>query len=72
MTHRKGLMFATLVALAIGSGIAYAGYSGERTPTDFYPGHWHDEHGDAVNAPAHSGGTDAAGCHNGSVAYHCH
>lgn len=72
MTRTRYLLAAVLAALAIGTGLAYAEFNIERTPTSFYPGHWHDEHGGAVNAPAHSGGTDANGCHNGSVPYHCH
>lgn len=72
MTRSRIFLLAALSVVALGSGLAYAGFSGERTPSEFYPGHWHDEHGDAVDAPAHSGGTDAYGCHNGSVAYHCH
>jgi len=38
---------------------------------EFNAGHLHDEDG-THGAPAHSGGTDAYGCHNASVPYHCH
>jgi hypothetical protein len=38
---------------------------------EFYVGHTHGEAG-TIGAPAHSGGTDAFGCHNASVPYHCH
>ena len=38
---------------------------------EFYAEHTHGEDG-TVGAPAHSGGTDAYGCHNASVPYHCH
>ncbi len=41
--------------------------------TQYSPSHWHDEHGDTQGgAVSHSGGTDAYGCHNASVPYHCH
>lgn len=65
------------VVLAIGlfsGGIAYATTLRSENPrvaVEFYKGHWHDEHG-THGAPGHSGGTDAFGCHNGSVPYHCH
>lgn len=63
---------AAIVAVAAASSVAYAEFGSKQTPTDWFAGHWHDEHGQAVDAPAHSGGTDAYGCHNGSVPYHCH
>ncbi len=66
------IIAVALSALAIaGVSVAYAN-NVARTPVAFFGGHWHDEHGQAHDAPAHSGGTDAMGCHNGSVPYHCH
>jgi|JI10StandDraft_1071094.scaffolds.fasta_scaffold177502_3 hypothetical protein len=64
-----GLTFL-LVGLGI-AGAAAAATINPRTPVAFFDGHWHDEHG-THGGPAHSGGTDAFGCHNGSVPYHCH
>ena len=63
------LVFA--LAVLIISSVAFAKYSGERTPVEFYKGHSHIE-GKTINAPQHSGGTDRRGCHNASVPYHCH
>jgi hypothetical protein len=71
MSRTKLVLVAVLLTVGVGSTIAYAKFN-ERQVHDYYPGHWHDEHGDAVNAPSHSGGTDVFGCHNASVPYHCH
>ena len=60
------------IAGVAGAAVAYAGLIDPRTPADFYVGHSHDVNGDTVGAPAHSGGTNSAGCHNASVPYHCH
>lgn len=59
------------LAVALVSGFSWA-FVGQRVPVEFYTGHTHDEAGDTHGAPQHSGGTDSNGCHNGSVAYHCH
>lgn len=54
------------------AGTAYAGLIPERDPVEFFKGHTHGPNGEAIGAPEHSGGTNSAGCHNGSVPYHCH
>lgn len=57
----------------LGVGGAYAnGFFGTQTPVEFYKGHTHGPNMEAIGAPAHSGGTDAEGCHNASVPRHCH
>lgn len=68
------LTIITLTLLAVISTATYAITSNPRTSeiTNFATGHWHDEHGMTHDAIQHSGGTDAYGCHNGSVPYHCH
>lgn len=68
----KTMIGIAVVSISASAGIALAVSDGERMPVEFYPGHTHAEHGRAVGAPEHSGGTNAAGCHNGSVPYHCH
>jgi hypothetical protein len=68
----KKMLLLAGAALVAASAIAYAQLSDDRHAEGFYPGHTHDENGLAVGAPAHSGGTDSYGCHNGSVRYHCH
>lgn len=65
-----GLLIAA--GLVTASAVAWATFDDHRHPVDFYPGHTHDENGTAIDAPAHSGGTDSYGCHNASVPYHCH
>lgn len=69
-------IFAVIIALMglISAGTAYAvlDWSHQKTPVSFYEGHYHNENGDTIGAPAHSGGTDKKGCHNRSVPYHCH
>lgn len=65
---RKYLIVAGLVAV----GVTVAAFSSShREPVEFYAGHTHDG-GQTLGAPEHSGGTDAYGCHNRSVPYHCH
>ena len=59
-------------AAAMVSGAAWAYMGMPKTPVEFYLGHTHDESGETHGAPSHSGGTDAYGCHNASVPYHCH
>ena len=68
---KKRYLLAVTVALVTVSG-AYAVKDYPKEPVLFYSGHTHDENGDAVNAPSHSGGLDRKGCHNKSVPYHCH
>ncbi len=62
-----------VIAAALGlTGLAYAALRPEtREPVEFYSGHSHLD-GATIGAPEHSGGTDANGCHNASVPYHCH
>jgi hypothetical protein len=60
------------LAVAAASGVAYANLGGRSEPVEFYKGHAHGPNGETIGAPEHSGGTDANGCHNGSVPYHCH
>ena len=72
MKTLKTLIVASTVTAAVLGGLAFSdSFAGEREAVEFYSGHWHDEHGTHY-APQHSGGTDSAGCHNGSVPYHCH
>ena len=70
MSRRALLAVATLLALS--AGAALAGLMMPRVPIEFYKGHTHTEDGETIGGPQHSGGTDAKGCHNGSVPYHCH
>lgn len=69
------MRLTTLLISAIligGAGLTYAGLrQPDRQPVEFYSGHTHEGE-TTVGAPAHSGGTDSYGCHNGSVPYHCH
>lgn len=67
--NRSAIVVVAVAAVLI--GVTYAN-GGGRTPVEYFKGHWHDEHGDAHDGPAHSGGLDAYGCHNASVPYHCH
>jgi hypothetical protein len=69
--RKKHMVAIIALATAVGSGIAYAEFN-RRTPVEFYDGHTHTEDGHTIGAPQHSGGTDAYGCHNASVPYHCH
>lgn len=63
---------AVVAAIVVGGSVAYSLTStNPRQATEYFPGHQH-ENGDTHGAPSHSGGTDAYGCHNGSVPYHCH
>lgn len=64
------LAMAAISAALIVSGYQLT-YFGQREPVTFYSGHTHTNF-DTQGAPQHSGGTDAYGCHNGSVPYHCH
>ncbi len=71
---RKILVIAITVTVMLAGGAAFAvkSYESQRTPVAFYEGHTHGEDGSTIGAPEHSGGTNAYGCHNGSVPYHCH
>lgn len=67
---------AAIISILLASGTAYAVLNGagenlHREVFEFYPGHTHGPEG-TVDAPEHSGGTDANGCHNASRPYHCH
>jgi hypothetical protein len=66
---RSLIIAAGITALLVSGAWAFMGM--DKEPVAFYSGHTHD--GDETHgAPAHSGGTDANGCHNASVPYHCH
>lgn len=68
---RKIVAWGAVAVIGV-SGLVYAATDAPgRQPTVFYAGHTHDADG-THGAPAHSGGTDKNGCHNGSVPYHCH
>jgi len=67
---RKSLLIALGISALLVSG-AWAYMGTDREPVAFFTGHTH-EGGETNGAPAHSGGTDSNGCHNGSVPYHCH
>lgn len=70
--NTKKVIMGFLAVALIGISAVYAkGLTDSRTPVEFYSGHTHIE-GDTQGAPSHSGGTNSAGCHNGSVPYHCH
>lgn len=68
--EKSRILIAAATILVI-AGAAYAGFSENRTPVEFFDGHGH-EGGKTVGAPQHSGGLDRRGCHNASVPYHCH
>ncbi|MBX2856678.1 MAG: hypothetical protein KTR21_16950 [Rhodobacteraceae bacterium] len=69
----KYILAIGVTALAIASAAASGGVGWRHSKeTAFYPGHRHAADGAAIHAPSHSGGTNAEGCHNGSVPYHCH
>lgn len=70
------MIYKVLIILAIAEmstvAVAKSNWTWQKNPVVFYDGHTHDKDGRAVNAPEHSGGLDAYGCHNASVPYHCH
>jgi hypothetical protein len=70
--NSKVMMIATAATLALFGGVAYSTSYNSKTPIEFYKGHSHPAPGMTIGAPEHSGGTDANGCHNASVPYHCH
>lgn len=67
----KKVVYSFVVIALIGTGIAYANGVTPRQAVLYYSGHTHED-GGTQGAPSHSGGTNSAGCHNGSVPYHCH
>ena len=70
---RKTIIFAAVLSvLAGGAAYSLGGYLWMTEPVEFYAGHTHGSDGKAIDAPEHSGGTTAAGCHNASVPFHCH
>lgn len=70
---KKYLIGGAAILMSAGVAYAVADYSLMREPVLFYAGHTHNLiSGEAIDAPAHSGGLNRAGCHNGSVPYHCH
>lgn len=74
MNKTKMIFISLLSILFICAGVVYATINDnprKKEITSFFTGHHHIEH-ETVDAPQHSGNTDAYGCHNGSVPYHCH
>jgi len=71
---KKTMMVAAALAILTigGSAFALKDWSHQKSPVEFYSGHTHDDDGNAIGAPQHSGGTNRYGCHNASVPYHCH
>jgi hypothetical protein len=67
---KKTLILAGLFSMLLASG-AWAIFGSGRTAVSYFDGHTHDG-SKTDGAPAHSGGLDRQGCHNGSVPYHCH
>lgn len=73
-TFFLGAIAALGVIAAIGPSLATDLKTNPRLHevVSYFGGHIHEHDGDTHGAPQHSGGTDAYGCHNGSVPYHCH
>lgn len=71
MNTKKGFLIGLAIVGVIGAGVVFANVTSPRVAVEFYKGHTHDTEG-THGAPSHSGGTNSAGCHNGSVPYHCH
>lgn len=71
MNIKKGFLIALATVGVIGATVVVANVISPRIAVEFYSGHTHDAEG-THGAPSHSGGTNSAGCHNGSVPYHCH
>ncbi len=71
---KLAILVITLSAVGATVGGVYAFNDNPRAHeiTNYSPGHTHDESGITHGAVQHSGGTDANGCHNASVPYHCH
>jgi opacity protein-like surface antigen len=70
--NKKKLTVGAVLLSGLIATAAYASFVNPRTPVEFFNGHTHADDGTAIGAPSHSGGTDAFGCHNKSVPYHCH
>ena len=70
MNKLRAILLGVVILVAGFAGALFAG-SIDRTPVEYFKGHTHID-GATHGAPEHSGGTDARGCHNGSVPYHCH
>lgn len=69
---KRIIIAAIIMLVGIGSAYAVAKINPRQSETTaFYPKHSH-ANDETIGAPKHSGGTDAYGCHNGSVPYHCH
>ena len=71
MKRGQTIFGATALSMALAS-VGYAHLSGDHTPVEFFTGRTHHEDGHNIGALQHSGGTDADGCHNAPVPYHCH
>tara|TARA_R110000824_G_C14993836_1_gene655495 strand:+ start:468 stop:683 length:216 start_codon:yes stop_codon:yes gene_type:complete len=71
MNQRKLMANVVLLGELVARAV-YASFFGSHMSPAFYVGHTHGADGEAIGAPSHSGGTNAAGCHNKSVPYHCH
>lgn len=71
MNIKKWFVIAIATADVVGATVVVANVLNPRIAVEFYNGHTHDAEG-THGAPSHSGGTNSAGCHNGSVPYHCH
>ncbi len=71
MNIKKGFLIVLASAGVIGASVVVANVLSPRIAVEFYKGHTHDAEG-THGAPSHSGGTNSAGCHNGSVPYHYH
>lgn len=71
MNIKKGFLIVLATVGVVGATVVVANVINPRIAVEFYNGHSHDAEG-THGAPSHSGGTNSAGCHNGSVPYHCH
>jgi len=68
---KKVFAIGAVMVVALSTSAFVYSYYGMTEPAEFYTGHTHLS-GGTQGAPAHSGGTNASGCHNASVPYHCH
>lgn len=71
MNIKKWILIAFATVSVIGATAVVAKALTPKVAVEYYSGHTHDADG-THGAPSHSGGTNKAGCHNGSVPYHCH
>lgn len=71
MSVKRSFLIGLAIVGVIGAGVVVANVISPKIAIEFYKGHTHDAEG-THGAPSHSGGTNRAGCHNGSVPYHCH